>query len=372
MKNKRTATVSWVKHYNFGTILQAYALQQYVLSLGYENHILNDTYIKEPNQTAGKMLGMRIKQLKGLVLNPSVRFYYKSKLKSNELFRRFIATYLQIDYDTDWNLFDSKYDQYLVGSDQIWNPGPSWYKELNTPFYYAGFTHKKKIAYAASLGVFTYPDKHREQFKAYLSDYKYLSAREETGCKIMADITGREVHHVVDPTLLLSAGDWRKLVGEKPSCRGKYVLAYFLSANTWYLEYARQYASERNLPLRMFYNLKEHACYADELVAAGPLEFLQHIDGAAVLLTDSFHGTLFALQLDTPFVVFQRFKGENEGQNQRLVSLLALLGISDRFIQENGCGKIESLLPLDFERLKRKLSVGVESSRHFLQKALED
>ena len=45
MRNKRTATITWVKHYNFGTILQAYALQQYILYLGYENHILNDTYI---------------------------------------------------------------------------------------------------------------------------------------------------------------------------------------------------------------------------------------------------------------------------------------------------------------------------------------
>jgi hypothetical protein len=50
MRNKRTATITWVKHYNFGTILQAYALQQYILYLGYENHILNDTYIIEPDQ----------------------------------------------------------------------------------------------------------------------------------------------------------------------------------------------------------------------------------------------------------------------------------------------------------------------------------
>lgn len=371
MKNKRTATVTWVKYNNFGTMLQAYALQQYVLSLGYENHILNDTYIIEPNPKKTNILTIRLKQLVGLLFNPSSGLYYKSKIKSNKLFSRFIKEHLQIDYDTDWKLFDNKYDQYIVGSDQIWNPGPAWYTELNTPFYYAGFTHKKKISYASSLGVSVYPNKHRKQLKAYLSDYKYLSAREDMGCEIIADITGKEIAHVVDPTLLLSSDDWRKLIGDKSLSHKKYILAYFLSDNKWYLEYARQYASKHQLPLKMFHNLKGYSCYADELVAAGPLEFLQYIDGASILFTDSFHGTLFAIQLDTPFVTFKRFNGENEGQNQRLISLLSMLNLSDRFIQENDCEKIETLLPLDFESIKLKLSVNIESSRIFLQKALE-
>ena len=371
MKNKRTATVTWVKYNNFGTMLQAYALQQYVLSLGYENHILNDTYIIEPNQKKTNILTIRLQQLVGLLLHPSFRLYYKSKIKSNKLFSRFIKEHLQIDYNTDWKLFDNKYDQYIIGSDQIWNPGPAWRTELNNPFYYAGFAHKKKISYASSLGVSVYPDKHRKQFKTYLSDYKYLSAREDIACKIITDITGKEVIHVVDPTLLLSSDDWRKLIGDKPLSHEKYVLVYFLSDNKWYLDYARQYASEHHLPLKMFYNLKEYSCYADELVAAGPLEFLQYIDSASILFTDSFHGTLFAIQLGIPFVTFKRFNGENEGQNQRLISLLNALNISDRFIQENDCKKIEDLLPLNFESIKQKLSVHIESSRIFLQKALE-
>lgn len=371
MRNKRTATITWVKHYNFGTILQAYALQQYILYLGYENHILNDTYIIEPDQKKSNIFFIRVIQWVKLLLNPSFKLYYKNKVKSKKLFIRFITDYLLIDYDTDWRLFDDKYDQYIVGSDQIWNPGPIWYKELNTPFYYAGFTNKKKISYASSLGVSVYPDKHLKQFREYLSDYKYLSAREDIGCKIIADITEKEVTHVVDPTLLLPSDNWRKLIGEKPTSHEKYVLAYFLSDNKYYLDYVRQYASKYHLSLKMFHNFKKYSCYADELVVAGPLEFLQYIDGASILFTDSFHGTLFAIQLDTPFVAFKRFNGQNEGQNQRLISLLNTLDISDRFIREDNCEKIEDLLPLNFESIKQKLSMNIELSRIFLQKALE-
>ena len=97
MRNKRTATITWVKHYNFGTILQAYALQQYILYLGYENHILNDTYIIEPDQKKSNIFFIRVIQWVKLLLNPSFKLYYKNKVKSKKLFIRFITVFITIE-----------------------------------------------------------------------------------------------------------------------------------------------------------------------------------------------------------------------------------------------------------------------------------
>lgn len=369
MKNKKTATITWLKYNNFGTYLQAYALQQAIMSLGYENHILDDSSI------ISHPYPYRVRFFVSLLLTqliPVRRRYLHAQRKSDALYVRFADEHLIVDKVSAavQEKADHLYDQYICGSDQIWCPV---LEEHLNPYYYAAFTHKKKIAYAASFGVEKYPDKLRNEFTSLVGQFAAISCREEIGCHFVHDMLGKEAIHVSDPTLLLSDEEWRR-IAESAVCTEdgeRYMLTYFLTPNKWYVDFARRYASEHGLKLRTFYLRPSSVQEADEAVTAGPAEFIRLIDHADIFFTDSFHGSIFATLMQTPFVGFQRFPNENGGQNHRLINLYHLMAIKDRFIvDEDGCDIVRRLSPMDFVQMKKRLQPFIDNSKNELSHSL--
>ena len=363
MKNKNTATITWLKYNNFGTYLQAYALQQTIMSLGYANHILDDSSI-----VSSRTFSNYLKYIVGTVLAKlsfTNRKYRQLQRESDALYARFANRYLNIDKTSASVLKDADlyYDQYICGSDQIWSPMLE--KHLN-PYYYAHFTTNKKIAYAASFGVEAYPEKLRDEFIALASSFATISCREEIGCCFVRDILGKEAAHVLDPTLLLSDENWRNVASSsvyKKEGNEHYMLTYFLTPNKWYVDFSRHYAAEKGLKLKTFFLRCSSIQEADEAVVAGPAEFIWLIDHADVFLTDSFHGSIFATLMDTPFFGFQRFSNENGGQNHRLMDLYRLMGIDKWFIRnKNRCDIIRTLPSMDFAMMKKNLKPAINSS----------
>lgn len=371
----KTATITWVKYNNYGTLLQCFALQQYLLKNGWDNNILNDSWIKEPYQhTIRYILATSVRRLLSALFSPfGIYFFNEVHPLTKRMCRDFVKNYLDVDYDVNsLDKVSQKYDCFVCGSDQIWNPGPQWYKRLNNSFYYAGFTSKKKIAYGPSLGVTNYPEKHRSELKHYLESFSSLSCRENEGCRILKEITGREVYKVVDPTLLLDENDWRKfLVGEK--VRKEYVLCYFLSDNSWYADYVNCYLKNKNIRVVSFDCLRIRNIKYDSIIHAGPKEFLKYIDGAEFVFTDSFHASLFSALLKTNFVTFERFAADDAkyAQNNRLKNLFSIIGVDDRFITADSMVDIDSLVPLDFVKIEKRLREAAKESKIYLKESLK-
>lgn len=364
---KNSAIITWITHYNFGTFLQAYALQKYVMQQGWNNAILDDSTI------IGNHVNWKyeIKKIFMRIFQRSYRNYERSRKRTDVLFDNFKQNDLIIDYKID-NLvaLDNKYDVYICGSDQIWNPFSL--ENLKAGFYYASFTKKKKIAYAPSIGVSEVPLQYKTKLKNFTSTFDILSAREQQGVDVLHELTGKSVAKVVDPTMLLSFKQWNLLLPQKRCNNDKYILAYFLTPNKTFIHTALEYAKQKRLRLKIFFNDKSYYDYNCDLIIAGPKEFLHYVRDAEYLFTDSFHGSIFASIFHTQFFTFKRFKQNIRSQNSRVVNLLSMMDIRERLLDEDNCNYVNELSNIDFERVDDNLAPFIKESKEYIKKALKE
>lgn len=353
----RTATVTWITYENFGTYLQAYALQQVLISLGYENHIIDDRIFVSPKPIR-KFLSRLKRKLFNQPVVPSVSPYY----------RRFRNKYLQIE--KRWKHLSSlgkSYDAFICGSDQIWSP----YCIVN-PFYYLGFTDKLKIAYAPSTGTGKLPSTYIEQVRPLLESFAALSVREESGAAALSACLGKHVEAVLDPTLLLPATKWQKIITPAKAAEPEYILCYFLTPNKWYMDYAQKEAERKKLPLKIFYTHPAYKKYGNEQLVTGPDAFISYIARAKKIYTDSYHASIFSILFHKDFVTFKRFQdGGNNDQNARIVDLFRKIGLERYFLGQEEL-KEEASFPIpDYVSVEEKLNPLRNASIHFLSSALK-
>lgn len=363
---KRSATITWITYHNFGTFLQAYALQQYIMQQGWSNAILDDSAMIEVHVN----WKYQIKKFLMRKFQTSYRRYEQSRKHSDSLFDEFKHKCLIIDNEID-NLSkpDEKYDVYICGSDQIWNPFA--FENPNVEFYYASFTTKKKIAYAPSIGVSEVPQQYKEKLKEFTSCFDFLSAREQQGVDILHELTGKEVVRVVDPTLLLKREQWNVLLPKNAPCEENYILAYFLTPNIVFINAAFEYARKKGLRLKMFFLDKSYQRYDCDLITAGPIEFLHYVRDAKCLFTDSFHGSIFASIFHTQFFTFKRFKQTVKNQNSRVENLLKIMNISERLLDEKNYNNINELSDIDFSSVDYNLGPFIKKSKEYIKKAIQ-
>lgn len=365
MKNK-TAIITWVTYCNFGTFLQAYALQRYLMDLGITNTILDDSsMIISPIN-----LKYRLKKFLMRISNTDYRKFEHSIKQANRLFGYFKNELLNIDKDIlNLSSVNAKYDTFICGSDQIWNPFSL--ENPNADYYYASFTTKKKIAYAPSIGVSEVPQQYKEKLKKLTSCFDFLSAREQQGVDILRELTGKEVVKVVDPTLLLDREQWNVLLPKNVPCEENYILAYFLTPNIVFINAALEYARKKGLRLKMFFLDKSYKRYDCDLITAGPIEFLHYVRDAKCLFTDSFHGSIFASIFHTQFFTFKRFKQTVKNQNSRVENLLKIMNISERLLDEENYNNINELSDIDFSSVDYNLGPFIKKSKEYIKKAIQ-
>ena len=366
-KNKqRTATVTWITYNNFGTYLQAYALQRVIHSLGYEkNHIISDRrFVEALNK---KPIWWRILAALYHFLNGR-DMMRKERRKSDKEFEAFANRFLLIDKDwRDYSDLDRRYDMYICGSDQIWSP----ILHMN-PYYYLGFTDKKKIAYAPSVGQYSYSPEWKEQVEPLLNRFSHLSVRERQGAKLLQEFIDKPIEVVLDPTLLLPSEDWYQLVGKQSEEENQYVLCYFLTYNPDYIKLVRKFARDKGLPLKFFITDKKILDMADIPLFVGPLGFLKEIRNATYFFTDSFHGSIFAIHFEKRFWTFKRFKADSvNNQNSRIEDLFFLLNISEYFVDADSFEERLHLPAIDFLEVKERLKQERIHSLNYLTHSLE-
>ena len=335
---KTIGIITYHHYYNYGTMLQALALQEKVEQLGYQAELID---FKQDNSLSRyEMLKLRIKRMPVYIKERKkyrVLADSREKIKEkNELFEQFYKTYLHIGkkkYTTTQQLMENPpiYDGYVVGSDQTWNPFVA-----NSPeaFFLPFVENKlKKGSYGPSLAVKSLSDEKEKEYRKKLSSFSFLSCREQDGAQLLSRITQKEVKCVLDPTLLLSAEEWEKYC-EYEIPKEPYILVYFLGEKSEHrraVEKIQKLTNWKIISLPAAYLEMENNDY--KKVWGGPKEFLSLIRRAALICTDSFHGTMFSINFQRNFFSFCKSSdSEESSENSRLYSALNIFGLSNRII----------------------------------------
>ena len=311
---------------NYGSALQAYALQRVIRELGHEcEHI---DYQPDRTEKIRNLLrsGNSPKLILDGIRKREVRAGQAGARQKSDAIPAFYRREMQLSSRCrnaeELKAAGEKYDILMCGSDQVWNP--VW---LN-PAYFLTFAgkEKRKIAYAASLGVSEAPKEQKiRRIRRWTEGYEAISVREEEGAKLMQEMTGKRPEVMPDPVCLLSAEEWDAAAGKAPE-GDAYLLCYFIGENGQYWEKVR--AAQRETGLRVLVmpvTAESYRSGYEMLDGAGPAEFLGAVRGAARLCTDSFHGLAFGTIFGVPTEPLRRYSDNDpESKNSRVDHFLRL------------------------------------------------
>lgn len=366
---KKTATITFHAAHNYGSNLQAYALQQTLLGLGYENEIIN---LRTERQKDLYTVFTKRKGMKYVFKNLSHLLYYRPLKRSYKKFEQFINNNLIVtkEYASEEELrsADLKYDVFVAGSDQIWNPVPADFDWS----YYLTFVGKGcKIAYAPSFGQLASKGdgatKHR--IADALSTFDAISVREQGSVDNVNQMIGLNPPIVLDPTLLLSKEQWLNLVkNENRLVDSDYIFFYTLFADPQRMDIVKRVSKVTGLPVvtSNFSNQYDVFNPFIKRYDAGPLDFLTLIRDAKLVVVSSFHGTVFSILLNVPFFAID---GMNDA---RISTLLKTVGLENREITTlNVDEKCKIAYTIDFEKVNKKIEAARRPSIEYLKKSLE-
>lgn len=308
---------------NYGNRLQNYAVQlqlqkrnldvETLINMADENiNIIND-----------------IKKFAKKVMRCTL-FYckYKNEIKRKIYFDNFNTKYIifsryRVSNKNIPKELEKKFDLFICGSDQIWNPNYNENAEVN----FLQFTIKdKKSSFAASFGGDIIPEGRRNEISKWINELKYISVREESGREMIKELTGRsDAEVLVDPTMLIESEEWEKVCKKPKQLKNnKFILNYFLG----------EVNKERKSQIEII--AKKNGCEIinlldkkDPFYQTGPSEFLYLEKNAFLICTDSFHSCVFAILFNNPFIVFER-EDNTISMNSRIETLLNKFKLQDK------------------------------------------
>lgn len=358
---------------NYGSELQCYATKTFLKNHGYECDLL---FIEEHDTEKVKS---KIKSILNILYH-SLRyrgFWENRKQIKNSIKKSNHSMTAESKFELDWfcesvlqpkgveyrlinsQRFNKKYDFFIAGSDQIWGGG-----YLVNPFMFLEFAdNDKKIALSPSFGVEKIKNFNKTHFKKSISEIPVLSAREESGVKIIQELTSRTVPRLADPIMLLSSEEWGDFSKKGKVIDGDYIFAHFLGVPNKTALKAILYLSEK-------YNIKV-VCFANDyteyskidnhvLESGSPYDYVSLIKNARFVCTDSFHTSHFSVVFNKPFFTFERTYGHNNKQNSRLQNLFSIYNCTDRYIINDSCDvkQLDSVMPC-FDMIKNKESMAI-------------
>lgn len=338
---------------NYGNRLQNYAVQEALKDVGLQPETIHKITNVFDAENSGYIRKLKIKR----ILHYHLSMEEKRRLNFFRFTRRYIkkSRYV-IDKKVPLEL-NEEYCYFVAGSDQVWNP----YLEYSTEENFLTFTEqKKKIAFSPSIAVSEIPEDKKVNMGKWISDFRLLSVREQQGADLIRQLCGREAEVLGDPTLYLTAQQWRKLQKKVRVRTGTYILAYFLgNCTSEYRQYIERVADSHGLSV--------YWLQSPEHYEIAPDEFLYLIDHSACICTDSFHGTVFSLIFHKPFLVFNR-KEEFADMSSRLKDLLDLFHMKERTMKYI---KEEELFKINFEQTDKIIIRERKRIKEFLVKILE-
>ncbi|MBM4761457.1 polysaccharide pyruvyl transferase family protein [Bacillus sp. B15-48] len=320
-------------YFNYGNRLQNYALQETIKSFGFEvETIINNTKSLSTDKK-NKIELIKDKGVTGLIkigFTKVENYLYNNRLRQErtQLFKSFSSMYIS---ETDYSISEANipndildnYAYFVTGSDQVWNPN---YRKGSSIEFLTFSPPERRIAYAPSFGISKIPAEFVNSYRQWLSEMAHLSVREEAGANIIKELTGRDAPVVLDPTMMLTKEKWLSISKEsKHKPENKYLLTYFLGdIPKERLKKLSSIAEKNELEIVHLAQIKDRKHYL-----SGPSEFIDYINSASVFCTDSFHGAVFSILVDTPFIVFNR-EGNSPSMNSRIETLLKTFKLESR------------------------------------------
>ena len=342
----KTATLTFHASHNYGSMLQAYALQQTLFSLGVENEIVN----------------LRIDSQKQMYARPRVaskKFILAKTLrglqKKHDLFEDFLKGQLKLTREISdpselGSLADS-YDLFIAGSDQIWNPECTDF----TFAYFMPFADKR-ISYATSFGPHgkaVWQEAWR--IKPELLKYKAISVREQGSADIVERLTGIGPEILPDPVVLPGKAHWEAFAGENPIREGRYIFTYHPFPRHGFAKLSEKAGkmlgldNVTSLVKPTLASVMSHRRFEKKL-DCGSKEFLNLIRHSELVISGSFHAVLFAILFERPFFAVCG-KGDN-----RISHLLKVTGLEERMCDEESlASSLGNCREIDFSKAREAL-----------------
>lgn len=356
---KKIGILTWHYYSNFGSGLQAYALQELIKDLGYDVKIIN---YRNPKFGLYSKFNDSIRIILSNILGWKIpRFRYAHL--------RYMHKYLKqtpcVQDEIKLKGIINKFDKVVCGSDQIWAPN------VFNSVYMAAQTNDKveKISYAASIGLRDIPNELLSEYQKYLSRFKAISVREEHGKQLLERKTGLSATVVLDPTLMHSANKYSAMERRVKNIKRPYVFCYFLNKENNYSKQIIEYAREKKLLIYGYSDKISDKQWMNRLECLGADEFLWLVDNASAVFTDSYHATIFSLLFHKKFWTFVRFTiNDPINQNSRIEQLINSFDIGNRVLTVKDI--IDDSCPYDFEYFEKQVRNLRIKSLNYLKQSL--
>lgn len=375
----RVGIITIQKSSNYGACLQCYALYKYIESLGYDCEIIDlhrpgvkhqkycsSKRYKPSRYSIKKDIVERLKSLCGKTIEKK---YPRSAIRMSKIHDFNNQMNYSRPYEGPDDLYDNppEYDIYITGSDQLWNPTMNFCVEP----YFLTFAPKgsKKISYATSIGVADLQEKEIQNYKEWLSDYTSISVREKTAQSFLAAFVNNHIEQVLDPSFLLSKDEWLSFC-VPPQISKPYILLFTLEYSDTLLKYAKNLKEESGLELVYLCWRQPTDSLGKYIVEreAGIEDFLGYIRGASMVITNSFHGTVFSLILETNNLFV--YVGQSK-RSSRIVDMLSKFSISDHIIEQLGIPyEALSERTINYQDLYKIMQGEIKRSRDFIKASL--
>lgn len=366
MDKKKVGVVTFHTADNYGAVLQAYALQEYIT-----RHLKCDVEIIDFNtpihEEEHRIFQAAPDIIRSFIYGLFALLHYASLKKRVKRFKEFRLKQLHLTshrYTSEHDFLNNiqQFDFYISGSDQVFNP-----KVRYRDCYYLGFPKNggMKIAYAPSFGLSAFSQEDTDYIKKMVSDFDYLSCREKNGAEFLSSLLGREIPVVCDPVFLLTKQEWEAHI---PRCAEKepYIFVYDLCGGYQDIALAKKVSRALGNIKIICATTHTRVNYSGVKVFRnmGPFELLSYIRGSECVVTDSFHGTALSLVLEKKVISYIA----NKKVSSRIESVAKSLDVENQIIYD-----IESFEwnAIQFNHYRKELNQFTEYSRQFLSNALK-
>ncbi len=365
----------YYKSLNYGGSLQAYALCKILQEMGFEaEQISYDMFGPDAPKGITHLLKDILKSIKREITHFPQEQGWRKRRKKFYDFQDTVPHSTRVYHKENIGESTDCYDLFITGSDQVWNL--QWYH----PAFFLDFVPEgeKKIAYAASLGKTMLNEKEQEIFRQHLRDYRAISVREADAVEMVSSCTLVPVVHTLDPTMLLTVGQWDEICAERIVSE-PYIFCFLLGDGVQERQVVRDFAQKTGLKIVFLPHFPCTFRRADEgfadipLYDISPAEFISLIKYADYICTDSFHATVFSNLYKKSYFVFDRNAAKN--MHSRILSLLELFGSEERFLnqvhQMNG-DYMMNLKEIDYDSAEKAVENARTASIAFLQNNLRN
>lgn len=363
MNENKIGIITFHCSYNFGSALQAFALERYLQKKEFTTEIID---FRSEDFEKYRIFKFKLySKYPKAVITDILRLF--PNLVRRWRYRCFWKKYLEISSNkfgsrANLSILNSKYKAFICGSDQIWNP---YCTNSVIKQFYLDFVadDKIKVAYGPSIAQESIEKSYLDIMVPLIKRLNYISVREKSVAYLLKEKTGRKISVVLDPTLLLECEDYEELVSNK-NFKNKYLLIYCLEENEELYNYAENIAVSDSLEIFYFnktqkkFKVKSHNYYYN-----GPVDFLCLVKNAEFIISNSFHATVFSVIFKKKFLTWG-----TEHSASRMKDFLLEVGLSRRLFP--GGEAIEK--NIDYTKVMSKIKTLKRSSEEYLISALKE